>query len=105
MIPFRASERFNIRAGVYHSRKYRLAVDPHVLDKSFRRATPFGARQNRRRTLIPPFRRFDPSRPSQKLSGQNNGLAFEFHAESCDFMSRHVAKISVFFKRVARRAD
>jgi len=35
---------------------------------------------------------------SQKLSGQNKGLAYELRNILSDFMSRHVAKISVCFQ-------
>jgi hypothetical protein len=52
--------------------------------------------------VLPDFdstiRRFDPSRPSQKLSGQNNEVANELGRVLIDSMSRHVAKISVCFQ-------
>jgi hypothetical protein len=44
------------------------------------------------------IRRFDPSRPSQKLSGQNNRLECELQRIFKDSISRHVAKISVCFQ-------
>jgi hypothetical protein len=44
------------------------------------------------------IRRFDPSRPSQDFSSQNNQLAHELRRIFKDSMSRHVAKISVCFQ-------
>jgi hypothetical protein len=44
------------------------------------------------------MQRFESSRPSQKLSRQNKGLAYELRNILSDSMSRHVAKISVCFQ-------
>jgi hypothetical protein len=47
---------------------------------------------------------FDPSRPSQSLSLQNNKLEEDLRRVPIDSMSRHVAKISVCFQGLPKIA-
>jgi hypothetical protein len=71
----------------------RAFAEPEVYDVALDRKQHKG-----RADFDSTIRRFDPSRPSQKFSGQNNALARKLRPVSIDSMSRRVAKISVCFQ-------